>query len=479
VAPRVIAAIRHSAVVAALLSFLWPGLGQGWVGSRRRALMFGVPMMLFLAAGLLVVAVQGKARSLGFLLEPGVLLLLLALNVAVLAYRVFAIVDAYRDASRRWPPLVERGRAAVGLVALGGVLGVTLLMHGWLGWVGFKAYDTVVAISHPFSTPTPVPQATPPPGETPGPTPLPTPIPTPQPAWGDNGRLDLLLIGGDAGPGRYSLRTDTMVILSVDISTGRAALFGVPRNLMNVPLPSGPAQHFQCGCYPDLLNSIYVYATAHPDVFPGTTDERGYRAVQDAIAQLTGLQIDGEVVVTLRGFVRLVDALGGLDMTTKDSVYDARYPDPLSTHDVKLYISRGFHHFDGWHALAYARSRHQDNDYNRMNRQQEVLRALRAELDPCTLIPRIPELLDIAKDSLWTNIPLDKMPDLFEIAARVSAHSIASYQFWPPDIAERLDARSIERVRLMVVTAFFGATASTSPEPSSNPTPAPGSGSIC
>jgi polyisoprenyl-teichoic acid--peptidoglycan teichoic acid transferase len=479
------AAIRRSAVVAALLSFLWPGLGQGWVGSRRRAVMFAVPMILFLGAGLLVMIVQGKARAFGLLLQPGVLLLLLTLNVAVLGYRVFAIVDAYRDASRRWPPIVGHGRAAIGLVALGGVLGVTLLMHGWLGLVGYKAYDTVVAISHPFSSPTPAPPASLLPGETPGPTPEPTPIPTPGPAWGDNGRLDLLLIGGDAGPGRYSLRTDTMVILSVDVSTGRAALFGVPRNLMNVPLPDGPAQHFACRCYPDLLNSIFVYASAHPEIFPGTNDERGYRALQDAIATLTGLQIDGEVVVTLGGFVHLVDALGGLDMTTKDSVYDTRYPDPLSTHDVKLYISKGFHHFDGWHALAYARSRHQDNDYNRMNRQQEVLRALRQEINPCTLIPRIPELLDIAKDSLWTNIPLDRLPDLFEVGARVSARSIASYQFWPPDIHESLDAQSIERVRLMVVKAFFGAAPSASPSPSSSssssssPTPAPGSGSIC
>jgi LCP family protein required for cell wall assembly len=479
VAPRVIAAIRHSAVIAALLSFLWPGLGQGWVGSRRRALMFAVPMMLLLGAGLLVMIVQGKARFLGLLLQPGMLLLLLALNVAVLAYRLAAILDAYRGAARLWPPIPSHGRAAVGLVLLGVVLGGTLLMHGWLGLVGFKAYDTVVAVSHPFSSATLGPSPSLPPGQTPGRTPVPTPLPTPEPAWGNNGRLDLLLIGGDAGPGRFSLRTDTMVILSIEISTGRAALFGVPRNLVNVPLPDGPAQHFKCRCYPDLLTSIFTYALAHPDVFPGADDERGYRAVQGAVAKLTGLQIDGQVVVTLGGFVRLVDALGGLDMTTKDSIYDARYPDPLSTRNVTLYIARGFHHFDGWHALAYARSRHQDNDYNRMNRQQEVLRAMRQQLNPCILIPRIPELLDIARDSLWTNIPIDRMPELFEIGARVSASSIASYQFWPPDIHERLDVQSIDRVRQMVQTAFVGAPPSASPAPSSAATLAPGSGSIC
>ena len=441
--------------------------------------MFAVPMMLLLSAGVVVMIVQGKARSLGLLLQPGVLLPLIALNIAVLVYRLFAIVDAYRVASRRWPPIPEYGRAAAGLVVLGLMLGATLLMHGWLGFVGIKAYDTVVAISHRFSTATPVPAASRSPGETPGPTPEPTPIPTPEPAWGDNGRLDLLLIGGDAGPGRFSLRTDTMVILSIDGRTGRAALFGVPRNLVNVPLPDGPAQAFDCRCYPEQLNSLYTYAIAHPEIFVGPDDERGYRAVQEAIARLTGLQIDGQVVVTLGGFIRLVDALGGLDMTTKDSVYDATYPDPYyAKRDVSVYIARGFHHFDGWNALAYARSRHQDNDYNRMNRQQEVLLALRQQLDPCTLIPRIPELLDIARDSLWTNIPIQRLPDLLAIGASVRPGTVATYQFWPPDIHEHLDPESISRVQLIAGTAFRLIPMPTA-APSPSETPAPGSGSIC
>jgi LCP family protein required for cell wall assembly len=461
-----------------VLSFIWPGLGQAWAGARRRALLFAAPMMLLAVAALLVVIVQGKARAAGLLIQPGVLIALLTLNVAILAFRAVSIVDAYRVAHRRWPGPPARGRAAIAPVLLGVVLGGTLLMHGWLGLVGYKTYDTMVSVFHTAEpTPTPNPTPTLVPGETPGPTPVPTPIATPVPVWSDNGRLDLLLIGGDAGPGRWSLRTDTMILLSVDIATGRAAMFGIPRNLFDVPLPPGPDKAFACHCYTGLLNSLFVYAMAHPETFPGGDDERGYMAVQNAIAQMTGLQIDGQVVVTLQGFVHIVDALGGLDMTTQDSVYDSHYPDPMSTHDVVVSISRGHHHFDGWHALAYARSRHQDNDYNRMNRQQEVLRALRAQLDPCTLIPRIPELLDIAKTSLWTNIPVDKLPDIFEIGARVAPGSIAQYQFWPPNINEHLDIESVNKIRKMVRTAFTGPVPT--PDPSAQPTPAPGSGSIC
>jgi len=114
-----------------------------------------------------------------------------------------------------------------------------------------------------------------------------------------------------------------------------------------------------------------------------------------------------------------------------------------------------------------------------MNRQQEVLRALRRELDPCTLVPRIPELLDIARQSLWTNVPVEQLPDLFEIGARVNPTTIANYQFWPPDIRERLDVESINRVRLIVRTAFSEPSPSATPGPSSANAAPTAPGSIC
>jgi hypothetical protein len=102
---------------------------------------------------------------------------------------------------------------------------------------------------------------------------------------------------------------------------------------------------------------------------------------------------------------------------------------------------------------------------------------MRQQLDPCQLIPRIPELLDIAKNSLWTNIPLDKMADILEIGARVKPGSIARFQFWPPEIPEYLTIDGINKIRLMTRSAFTGPAPT--PAPSTQATPAPGSGSIC
>jgi LCP family protein required for cell wall assembly len=458
-------------VLAAALSFVLPGLGQGWLGDFRRGLTLAMPVLLLIGFALGVVVFQGRARALGLLVQPGVLIALLILNAGLLAWRVGAIVDAWRLARRTSPHVVaaSRTREVAAATALAVLLAATLGMHVGLGFLGYKTYDTITTV---FATPEPSPSPTPAGATDPSVTPEPSLAPTPVPIWSNDGRLDMLLVGADAGFGRTSLRTDTMILLSVDMATGRAAMFGIPRNLMNVPLPEAAAAAFPaCGCFPDFLSGLWRYASENPQWFPGG-ESRGYLALQDAISGMTGRQVDGMLVVTLQGFVDLVDELGGLDIYTPYSLYDAMYPHENGRRHEVLWIPAGQHHLDGHNALAFARSRNQDTDYDRMWRQQLVLTSLRQQLDPCTLITRIPQLLDIARDSLWTNIPIEQLPDLLNLAARVKTDKIARYQFWPPDIHENLDAESIALIRQMVADAFPpissaspGASASAAPTP--------------
>ncbi|HET6381078.1 MAG TPA: LCP family protein [candidate division Zixibacteria bacterium] len=464
-------AIRRSPIVAAVLSFLLPGLGHGWLGAFHRGLVLALPVLLLIGFAAGTVVFQGRVRTLGLVLQPSVLVGLLIVNAGLLIWRAAAIVDAYLTA-RRWAEPFDGDRhSALAVAVLSVLLVVTLGMHVGVGIIGLKTYDTVTTV---FATlePTATPQPTVEPSLEPGATPPPAmPTPVPEPSWADDGRLDVLLVGGDAGPGRWSLRTDTMILLSVEVSTGRAALFGIPRNMRNVPLPEAAAAAFpECACYPDLLNSLYVYAGQHPEHFRGG-EQRGYLALQDAVGELVDRELDGMLVVTLQGFVRLVDALGGLDITTPYSVYDVAYPHENGVTREVIWIPAGRHHMDGHTALAFARSRHQDTDYDRMYRQQLVLAALRRQVCPGDLVLRIPELLDIARDSLWTNLAIGDVPDLLELGNRVEADSLGRYQFWPPEISGDLDEVAIARVRQMVADAF--ATVPSVPGASGSSTPAP------
>ena len=462
---------------AAALSFLVPGLGQLSVGALRRAILFAAPALAVAASAVALVG-MGRSALLEMFLRPEVLTAILALNAGLFIYHVIAIVDAYGLARRKAGSHPGHRFLSVTGVAL--LLALTVALHGGLGVVGYRSYETVTAVfvtpqgddgwaipppgADASTTPSPsrdptstVPAGTPPPArwppEPPEATPTPSPTPVPVPPWAADGRLDLLLVGSDAGPDRWSLRTDTMIVLSVDVASGHAALFGIPRNIVGVPLPPESAGAFSGGRFPRMLNALYVYAMGHSAQFPGGA-ARGFRAVAGAVQELVGVRLDGAVVVNLAGFARLVDALGGLWIRVPARLVDAYYPLEDGSGHIAIDIKPGCQHLTGRMALAYARSRHQDSDYGRMRRQQAVLIALARQIDPIDLLPQVPELLDVAKQNLWMTVPREDIGGLAELAARVEMGSVKRVLFAPPRYPEHLDSAAIEAIRSVVRSVF-------------------------
>lgn len=474
--------LRRSALLAALLSFLLPGLGQAWAGAVRRGLVFLLPVLLLVAVAV-ALWVRSPGYLIGLALQPGVLLALILINVALFVYRGVAIVDAYRCSRRRWRRGFSPRVPPLTYVAVAVLLLATGLMHAAVAYVGYQTYDLMTGVFQPetgalladdgragtLEPPPREPPREPPARERTAATrsapPAPARTPAPRPAWAANGRLDVLIIGSDAGPGRWALRTDTLILASVEVATGRAALFGIPRNLINVPLPAESAGAFPCRCYPDLLNGLYVYAMEHPNEFPGGSG-RGFRAVAGAVQELTGVDLDGMVVADLNGFIELIDAVGGLHIDVPAPVVDNAYPTEDGRRFIRISIPAGPQHMNGSRALQYARSRNQDSDYARMVRQQLVLVALRRQVNVCSLLPRFPELVRILKKTVRTNIPISELPELLELAQRVKADQVERVTFAPPRYPERLRARDVARIRSAVKGAFEGpATRQTTPDP--------------
>jgi LCP family protein required for cell wall assembly len=410
-------------LLAGVLSFLFPGLGQLAAGAPRRALAFAVVPLLLVAA-LAAIFLTNKKLFVQAALSPTLLLVIVAASLVFLVYRIWAIVDAYRLADGRVARRGAPGWQALSLAGLLVVLGLTVGMHAWVAYLGWSAHETLVAVFDPNGPRglggSPSPTASP---TAPGTasaaateTASPSPTPTPVPKWAEDGRLNVLLIGSDAGPGRWSMRADAIILVSVDIATGRIAAFSVPRYTRNVPLPEPAASAFKCRCLSDdWFNALYVYANQHPKLFPGKDETtRGLNALNGAAEQLFGVHMDGMVVADLNGFIALVDAIGGVTIDIPEPVYDARYPKPDGSGTMILTFKAGKQHLDGWHALAYARTRHQDSDVGRMYRQQLVIQSLRREVG-CDLLGKLPAMLDVARDNLWTNLPLDDVPEMLSI----------------------------------------------------------------
>ena len=255
-----------------------------------------------------------------------------------------------------------------------------------------------------------------------------------------------------------------MMLVSVDVASGRAAIFGFPRNLVNVPLPPRIQKAFGCRCFPEMLSGYYRWAQSHPDLFTGSKTTRGYRALAELYTYLTGRTIDGVAAADLNGFIALVDALGGLKIDVPYRIHDATYPKEDGSGTMVLDIAKGPQLLDGSMALAFARTRHQDSDYGRMSRQQMVLVALRKQMNPCNLLPRLPDLVKVAKASLWTNIPSSQLPSLLALAQHVDTKRIARFAFTPPAYDQNTTAADVTRMRATIRDAFKGAPPAPDPD---------------
>jgi LCP family protein required for cell wall assembly len=449
-----------------------PGLGQAAVGAIARGLIIALPALLLVAfvAGIWLV---DRGLIIEAALTPAILLAMVGLSLVVMVYRLWAIVDAYRLAR----PLRRgrsRGRVLVSAGVLAVVVAATIGMHGWVAYVGWTAHQALTAVFSPTG-PTgggqgPLPSESPSPTAsptdtaaaetaTPVPTPVPTPTPTPQPDWAADGRLNVLFIGSDAGPGRWSMRADAIILVSVEIETGRVAAFSIPRYTTNVPLPEPAASAFACRCLTEPINALYVFANQNPELFPG--DEiRGFVALEGAIEILAGVELDGVAAVDMNGFVRLVDAIGGVTVDVPYAVYDPAYPDPDGVTEVEIYFAPGVQVMNGWQALAYSRTRHQDGDVMRMQRQQHVMKALQRQLG-CDLLPNLPSVLEVVRDTVWTSLRLEDVPGMLRIdPGPVEAHSL--FDIHNPALTDA----DIERIRDEVAGAFDGP-----PPPDDEPEP--------
>jgi len=240
-------------------------------------------------------------------------------------------------------------------------------------------------------------------------------------------RLNILLLGGDSGPDRIGVRTDSITVASVDTRTGDTVTFSVPRNLENVPFPpDSPLQAgfpggFDCdGC---LLNAVYGYAeTNRRQLFPDVPDP-GPQAVKQAVSAVLGIPVHYYVLVNLEGFRGIIDALGGITIRVERSL-------PIGDDGRRL--PAGLQHLNGYHALWYARSRADSDDYQRMSRQRCVMGALLHQADPMTVLRNYQKLAKSTKHLVATDIPRGALPDLVKVALRVKDANVTNVQFVPP-----------------------------------------------
>jgi LCP family protein required for cell wall assembly len=289
-----------------------------------------------------------------------------------------------------------------------------------------------------------------------------TPLPT-LPPWDGKERLNVLLIGSDQRPGDSSFNTDTLIVVSVEPETGEVAMFQVPRDMVDVPVPAN-ARGVWGSVYRGKINSWYTANRNRTDLWPGkSASARGFNSLKALLGELYGLDIRHYALVNFQGFRKVVNAMGGVQVNVQIPVSESQFP----TSDGKLtriYIPAGPQHMTGTEALRYARSRHraQYGDFDRGRRQQRVLLSLREQMNPQAIIANLPQLVDALKDSVKTDIKTADLPKLLALAGGVDTKNIRSFVFAPSYYAQEfltsprgyIITPNVARIRKAVDQAF-------------------------
>ncbi len=239
--------------------------------------------------------------------------------------------------------------------------------------------------------------------------------------WAPHERLNVLLLGGDADPGRPGVRTDVMVLASIDPTTGRTVLLSIPRNLENAPLPFLEMRERFPEGFPAFLFNLWWYGDRNPQLVPGT-ERPGATLLTETIEKITGVPVDYYVLIDLDGFKMLIDALGGVWINVQE---------PIPTRGPFV-LEPGYRKLSGREALVYARSRLGTSDYDRMRRQRCMLAALVNQAGPLKVLRNFRQLTHAAKRTVSTNIPRDLLPALVELAPKVKHATITNVQLVPP-----------------------------------------------
>lgn len=394
-----------------MFNLLLPGSVQLLAGSRRLG-RFGVVCTFVLWA---LAAVAGVLFFLNRALVVSLVTnvwVLLVVEVLLVAYAVLWVVLTLD--TLRLVRLVKAGPVARPLVAV-------LALVGLVATAGGAAYGANIAdvaratISSVFDS-----------GEYQEPV---------------DGRYNILLLGGDAGPDRLGLRPDSISVASVDAETGDTTIIGIPRNLEFVPFSEGSPLYgpfpngYDCGdeC---LISYLYTYGDEHPQLYPDAEkqgSEPGVEAMRDAVEGVLGLRLQYYVLIDMQGFGDLIDALGGVEIDVKERQPiggdEDAYGQPIN---VDGWVEAGEQRLSGWTALWYARARYGTNDYDRMTRQRDVQEAVLQQFEPSNVLTKFRAVADAGTQVVSTDIPAVMLGLFVDLAGKAKELPVSRLEISPP-----------------------------------------------
>lgn len=194
-----------------------------------------------------------------------------------------------------------------------------------------------------------------------------------------DGYTNVLVLGLDDGADPTNTegkKADTVLVLSIENETGRMRFITIPGGTwVKVPERAHSMR----------LSSVYT--------------EGGAPMMVRQVNALLGISIHQYVVVDLKAFAELIDALGGIDLYVEN---DMDYEDPES--GLSIHLKKGYQHLDGSESEQYLRYRGTElGDFGRAQRQQKFVKALYQQVMRLETIPKLPSVARIFQQDVDTS----------------------------------------------------------------------------
>ena len=267
--------------------------------------------------------------------------------------------------------------------------------------------------------------------------------------WKDTPRLNILLLGADStdtrikdAGGSYTPRTDTIMVASIDTTTGDTTLIQIPRNLEHTPFPEGSklAQLFPRGFRGAgdeaewYVNALWEKTVAgdHPDMVEAlgtpTPTYPGAEVLKQGIEGITVLHMHYFALVNIDGLEQLINAMGGVRVNVNRKLPIGG--DHQTGRRPHGWVQPGENQLlDGYNAMWYARSRFDSDDYDRMARQSCLVNAVIKQADPLTMLTRYEGIAQASSDMIMTDIPRNVLSPVTQLAVKVKDASVSRLAF--------------------------------------------------
>ncbi len=229
-----------------------------------------------------------------------------------------------------------------------------------------------------------------------------------------------ILVLGQSGAGYIAPDlTDTILVARLDMASKKAKIVSIPRDLA-VKIPGNEKNIVK-------LNALYQIGSQG-------SEKEGLKLIQKKVEEITGLNIDKFALFDLSAVENVINDIGGINIYVKTDIEDTRFPTNAGGYET-FSLQKGVRWLDGQTALKFVRTRHSPRgDFDRIERQQAVVKAIKGKLmslNPIWDFPKLWAIYKSVKENVRTDLSLADFRNIWSLGKNIDLENIETLSLNP------------------------------------------------